>query len=473
MSPRQLLPRLRLTRLLLCGCLLAPAAWAGNSDAVALLTHMKTLTAERDEVARPRRGVGAVPLDAAVFERLAEDRADLRVCAAGLTEIPVLLRRREQLMATTRLVSHRATITAFTPAESGPATLEATLPGNQHRRLHAIELSVPIRDFERLVTVAVSMDLQNWTEVATRVPIYDYTRFVDLRRTLITFDPVEARAIRLTISSITEEKLSPLTEITRESRGEAGVLAEFRKTNTTRVDFRIDAITARERRVTESVRKPVSVPVPLTAMSIAQRVARQESVITLQTRRQPVTTLTLASATANFSRRVVLEGRWEAGKGAWQPLARGTLSQISIRNHSSKSLTLSLPKEARCGEYRLVVHNQDSPPLDAPAVTLGGPAYECVFFLEHATPYTLYYGGHRALAPHYDIATVLARAPSYECKRFRLDDEQSNPDYRMLARTRSALSWRLLFGLAITIAVLGLCWVIIHMAKGIKLEPDS
>ena len=93
MSPRQLLPRLRLTRLLLCGCLLAPAEWAGNSDAVALLTHMKTLTAERDEVARPRRGVGAVPLDAAVFERLAEDRADLRVCAAGLTEIPVLLRR--------------------------------------------------------------------------------------------------------------------------------------------------------------------------------------------------------------------------------------------------------------------------------------------------------------------------------------------------------------------------------------------
>ena len=453
-------------------CVAAPVGWGANGDAVALLTHMKTLSAERDEAASPRRDVGAVPLDADVYERLAEDRADLRVCADGETEIPMLLRRREQLKPVTRLVSHRADITAFTPAASGAATLEARLPGAAAHRLHAIELSIPIRDFERLVTVSVSLDGKLWREVASNVPIYDYTRFVDLRRTVVGFDPVEARSIRLTLSSITEETLSPLTEITREIRGEAGVVAEFRKRNTTRVDFRIDRIVAHERLVTASARKPVAVDVALTAMAVKQHAGRQESVISLQTRREPVRALTLASETANFSRRVVLEGRWEAGQGSWQVLARGSLSQISILNHASRSLTLALPVEARCGEYRLVVKNQDSPPLTAPVVSLSGPAYECVFFLEDAASYTLYYGGHRATAPRYDIATVLGRAPSYECKRFGLDEEETNPDYRVLARTREAVSWRLLFIVANVIAVLGLSWIIIHMAKGIKLDES-
>jgi hypothetical protein len=463
----------RLSPLLIAACLVLPLATrAADTGAVALFTHTKTLTAQRDEEALPRRDVGAAPLDGDVFERLDPDRADLRVFDSELTEIPMLLRRSEELKRTTRMVTHQAAITAFTPSTTGPSTLEARLPGDKLRRLHAVELSVPIRDFERVVSVSVSTDGQTWTEVATGVPIYDYTRFVQLRRTLIDFDPVEARFIRLSISSISEDKLSPLTEITRENRVAAGTVAEFRKTSTVRVDFKINAITAHERVSSKPSRKVVSAPVPVSGMAVNQYANRQETVLTFRTRRQPVKQLTLTSVTANFSRRAVLEGRWKAGEGTWSRLASGALSQISIRNHSTRALTLQLPAEARCAEYRLVIRNQDSPPLSDLGVSLSGPVYECVFFLEHNPPFSLYYGGARVSLPRYDIADVLARAPSYECKGFRPDAEQPNPHYRKLARARTSLSWRIVFVAAIAIAVLALSWVIIHMAKGIKLDDQ-
>jgi hypothetical protein len=454
------------------GCCLAPlSGFAARASVASVLTHMKALTPERTDDVSLREDVGAVALDGDVFERLALDRTDLRVLDAQGTEIPMLLRRSEELKAVTRVTTHRARITAFVRQQDAPTVVRAELPGKKIHRLHAIELAVPIKNFERQVTVSVSTDMEQWTEVATLVPIYDYTRFVDLRRTTIAFEPTDARGIKLAISSITDEVLSPLTEITREIHA-ASTVAEFRKTSTVRVDFRIDAITARERVSGTPNRKTISRPVPVTELALKQHEGRQETTVTFQTRRQPVKRLVLASATSNFSRRVTLEGRWSAGEGAWQTLATGQLSQIGIRNHSSKALALSLAKEARCGEYRLVIRNQDSPPLSDIGVSLAGPVYECVFFLEPAASVSLYYGGNHSSAPHYDIAAVLSGAPSYECKIFGLEEEEINPDYRILARTRTALSWRILFILAITLAVLGLSWTIIHMAKGIKLDVE-
>ncbi len=111
----------------------------------------------------------------------------------------------------------------------------------------------------------------------------------------------------------------------------------------------------------------------------------------------------IGATTDTFHRTVTV---WDEGPGADpDPLGSASVLRIAaIAPVESLEIPLQRPRGDR---LRLVIDNQDSPPLEGIAVTAAMPRPVLVFSLAASTiPPHLYFGGGRAHRPHYDLAAL-------------------------------------------------------------------
>lgn len=110
----------------------------------------------------------------------------------------------------------------------------------------------------------------------------------------------------------------------------------------------------------------------------------------------------------NFSRAARVELKQEAGgKETWHPIGSANLTHFDFRSLKRESLSIGFP-EHREKEYRLVIENRDSPPLEVKNVTARGNTYEAVFLAEPKREYRLAYGSETLDAPNFDTAALNA-----------------------------------------------------------------
>ncbi len=130
------------------------------------------------------------------------------------------------------------------------------------------------------------------------------------------------------------------------------------------------------------------------------------TLVEFETRQQPLTQLTLATGSRNFSRKVVLEFPEEKlGKIDWKPIAEGVLSRFEFGDLQEEKLTLTCP-ESRRQTYRLVIENRDSPPLEVSGLQTAGPQDELIFLADPGAKYELHYGADVDASPDYDTAAI-------------------------------------------------------------------
>jgi len=356
----------------------------------------------------------AVPLDADVHAAAAVGYGDLRILDATGVEVPHVVRD----VTNTDRRPMRRTARAVGPIAKPLADdgLEITVvlgPGQDRIVPEAFTLLTPLHDFEHRVSVSWSADGREWKPVAAEALIYDYARFMDVRDVTIPLPATPARGpggrYRIVIGDVTQEQQSRLAELTRTLAG-----GEERETReTTLVDrrpFRIDGI---EFRYTEEVEQRAT-PVLAEQLVAGFRTAREPdgraTRITLDTRREPVTELTIATASKNFSRQVTVEqpvaAERDGQRRRGRPLATATITRIDVAGIRREQLAVPLP-ESRLASYDLVIDDGDSPPIVVTGVTPRGPVREVVFLAEPGGGYRLAYGGDLA-APRYDTAAIRA-----------------------------------------------------------------
>jgi hypothetical protein len=391
----------------------------------------KTLTPP----AEPRREVGAVILDRELFAALDARYANLRLFDEAGQEVPFLVRRR----ASSKAVEAHAAFAA-------PARIEAfrELPENQVEFILArgTEAAVPaglrfrtsLRNFEKLVTVSGGNDRQNWVPVAADQPLYDYSRFADVRQDTVRFPPADYAFFRVCVSNIVEKKDSPLVEIVRQTRG-AAVANELEATSFQREPFRIDDLTFLQRR---EILEPGTVETRETAATnwhVRQNPKQQTTVVELVTRRQPLMTLTLRIAESNFFRTLSVEGKPTAGEAAWETVvSRAGISRMHAGRIHEDALTVPFPAERRYREYRITIHNQDNPPLTVTGLGMREQVYELVFFPQPGASYKLYYGGVAGESPRYDTEAIVGRLPGTSADLWGLSVEAHNVRYAQRGR---------------------------------------
>lgn len=428
------------------------------------------------EVERPpitETALVAAPLDSHFFANTRDGWPDVRLRTADDRAAAILIQR-------TTAVTDR-TVREFWTAEQTAATVNAehglqidVLLGEKEPLPHGVRVVSPLRDFEHQAYVESSVDGATWEPAGEPTLLFDYSRFVDARHDTVPFAAGSRRRFRLTIADVSAEQESQLLELHRRLSGGAET-ERTERTTIARRPFRVDRIEFYRDIPRPESSETKTVEFPVASFAVEEHAENQQTIVTFETQREPLTAVEVVAATENFSRAARLETERADARGVfgWQPLASGTLTRFAVGDIQRRELSIPVP-ETQSVKYRLVIDNRDSPPIGVTAVKAVGPLYEIRFLAEPEQTYTLVYGSPEADAGRYDTAALQAALDRrHAATPATLSAPRENPNAPAMRRPWAPWNdLRLLMG-GIVLLTLLLGYVLYLVGRDLKAEGDS
>jgi len=336
-----------------------------------------------------------------------------------------------------------------------------------------IEVRTPLKNFEQRVRV-IGIGKDNERLLVDDV-IFDYSQYMDVRRTIVTIPETSFRKFRLVIENPTSEQKSQLIQLTRELRGdeENSRLEHF---VIERRPFRIDELWLI---ANEEKQAPTRLLVREWYIEVTQTSEDEmtgQTLIEFESDRQPLSEVTLRTSDRNFSRQIRLEFlAVRSGKVEWRQIQEGRIFDFQFGDYDSTNLTLKFP-ESQQGAYRLVIENRDSTPLLIEDLKAAGPCHQIVFLAEESEKYELHYGSQGQSSPDYDTAAIemmLAEGVVPEVAELGPEIELSVAPLDRYWNTKQIINNPLLLFPLIGILVVFLGWSLYRASKKLNEVKES
>ena len=409
----------------------------------------------------------SVVLDGEIYAATADGLPDLRILDQSGAEVPYQLQQdTERKVERVRRATPSSVVSL---KEQGEAIEIHTRLDKDARTAEGLSLVTQLNDFERTVHVSGSKDGQEWTPLGDGV-IFDYSRYLDLRNHDVPLTPNEYREFRITVENVTDEKESPYYALSRSFRqGD-----ETKRTEATSVErraLRIDRIGFWYEVEQEQQRKAKTAAYPVVDYQRSESPKTQQTVLSVRTRREPITGFVLEAANRNFSRAVTVQVPVVRGtKTEWREVARKTLIKLDFHTLQRAELTIEFP-EQRKENFRILIENQDNPSLDVTGVRAIGNVYRAAFLNEPGKTYRLFYGSETAKPPRYDASTVLALlGKDYQPTPVVLGAQKTNTEFDASSDFTFAqwLKHPLVLAVAVTLMVVVLGWGLFHASRRLE-----
>jgi hypothetical protein len=452
--------------LILLAALLTSAQGRADAPDRALFPFVKDLAPPDD---RPNT-LGVVLVDEEVLAATDDRYASLRVLTEAQAETPFLVRTRRIFRRGMQQVEDSLRTVSLRTREDN--AIEIILSREKDSDTpSSLQFDTQERNFEKSVSIEGSVSGAEWVLLAGPKPIFDYSRFLDMRNTRVEFPAGPYAQYRVMVSNITERTQSPMTQFARDTR-DGKLVSEVENTSFLRNDFRIDRIRAFEQKPTEVRAELITRDYTVTDFAVTNNAKEKTTVVTFRTARAPLTSFTLIADDPNFSRTCTLEATDARDASLpWAQVASARLTRVRAGQFHMEDLGLVPGRACRFRNYRLTILNQDSPPLRITGIAAKGEVHELVFFVDRAHSYRLLYGGDGAPVPQYDIGAVLQSAETATMDAYHAGDQKPNPEYRPGQVKRFTLDGRKLMVGAIVLMVGVLAWIVIAAAR--RLEPPS
>jgi len=415
------------------------------------------------------RNVAAFRLDEEIFAASDDGYANVRLFDAEGNEKPFLVRTAKTKK--TETVEHAVLVetAGFQKLPDNSVEVIYSLKKEAGAGPSAIVFVTTLKNYEKQVTVWGSNDKDSWELLAEKSPIFDYTRFIDVRNARVAIKAGSYAYYKVLVSNITENQQSPFVGIARETR-DGALASEIENSSFRREDFRMDRVDFIECKEMVVRSKALMRAYPVNSLSVTNDVKEKTTTVTFDTGRVPVTALKIVCGSSNFSRAMRFERSAEgAGDDEWQRVMSSNISSIDAGGFKQNGTEIQLGCVVRSGRCRIVIENRDSPPLNITGVEVQGEIHEALFFPEAAAVFSVMYGAEGLAAPVYDIAEVLAKVEGADVTLFSLGQQRDNPQYDVLER--QPIKGRALLIVAILLMVLVLGWIISRAVKRLDAAP--
>jgi hypothetical protein len=331
--------------------------------------------------------------DREVFAGAAPGLPDLRIIASEKGETPYKLDiSKAERERTSFPVSLRDK--GYIPGSYNIFTADLGRAGILHNE---IEFRTSSTNFRRTATVETSTDEATWMKIAEQT-VYDFSvkeRNFTTRNTSLRYPESTARYLRVKIADNGEGPL----EIT-------GATVFF---------------------VTETPAQEI--PWPSSILDISRdaslRTTRVE--VDLGTPGLPSYRLAISVPDVNFYREVSLES--SPDRQNWSTIMRGAdIYDFDTAKFVGSNLSITYPETTH--QYlRLVIHDEDSPPLSVQGVSVWGVSRRLVFAADLQQSYQLYYGNAEARPPSYDIERTFPYLATEALPEAKLSPQANNPTF--------------------------------------------
>jgi hypothetical protein len=415
-----------------------------------------------------------VPFDADVYAATRPEYPDLRIFDAAGHEVPCLLEKVTETRTQKVREACASRVVSLTEQADGVEVIVQL--DDRSAAAEGLAIYTPLTNFERRVRVLGREEGMGWTTLVADGLVFDYARYMDVSNREIRLPKNGCRQFKVSIAGIADSRESPLMELTRKYRG--GKEAErVEKTVLERRPFRMDRLELWYEKDEKSYEYDKKADYPVVQFRVEQNAGEKTTIVHVVTRREPLTGLTIETSDRNFSRQASVEIPVKQGvRTDWVEIGRDRLSLLDFGKYHSQSLGIAFP-ETRQGEYRIVIRNQDNPPLAVTGVKARGNVYRAVFLAAAKETYRLGYGSDDARQPSYDAAAVLTplRLEGHRPIETRLGQQVANPAVAPppSAAVRSLLNNPLLLGGAIVVLVIVLGWALFRATLRINQMPKE
>ncbi len=454
--------------LVLISAVLIPAVQAQSTTAVAF-RFWKSI----DRDATKDEEIVAVPLDSDIYAATRAGFPDLRVVDEAQAEAPYLIESEIEFRQERLRQPFSTNIVTLRP-DGNTIEIHLRLP-DKSPDAEGFSFTTPLRNYERKVRVSGSADGASWTPLVSDGIIFDYSQFMDVSSREIPLPKNSFREFKITIEDVIDERESPFKELTR-SLKDAKEEQRVERTIIERRPFRIDRIGAWGVATRERVQQIKTVSYPVVGFEAKDDPEHKQTVVTVRTRREPIMHFTLETSSRNFSRRAVVEVPVVHGENTvWQPITEVTIENFSFRNQNREQLTIAIP-ERREEEFRVVIRNEDNPPLRITGVQAEGIVQRVVFLAQPAKTYRIFYGSETAAAPRYEAATVLATLRQDNTPVMaKLGVQAGNSEFKIepSQAVRSLINNWIFLGTALGLMVVVLGWCLFRAGQRLEGFPKE
>ncbi len=417
----------------------------------------------------------AIPLDSDVYAGTRDGYPDLRLVDDRGTMVPYLLEPiGKKRIKQVREVCASKLISLHLDEGKG---LEIVIALDEKAPpARGLSIQTPLADFEHRVRVAGSQSGKDWTPLVEDGVIFDYSRFMDIRNRDVALPENQYRQFKVVVEQELDERESPLRELMRAHEEGKDGKKETRVeiTRIGRTPFRIDRVDLWRTVEREGGTEPESFRYGATGFRVEHDAKEKVSRVEIQSRREPLSSLSIATSSRNFSRKARVLVPVERGvRTDWVEVGRSTVVNIQFRAFHRADLRVDFP-EQRQEHYRLEIENADNPPLEISGVAAEGAGYRLVFLRSDGRTYRLEYGSDTAELPAYDTAAVLGSLQrGYHPVSVKLGPQVANPAYHGDRSLQAFFNSPLFLILAIVAMVLVLAWALFRAGKNIKKLPTD
>jgi len=373
----------------------------------------------------------SVELDAHLYDGTRSDYADLRVVEGESGHIPYLLEKMTSNEVRIVVRDVPSEVDGIEKPDENRLVFYLSVASTNQPVIYGLVIDTPLIDFERQVSVFGKTADGEWSALVTNALLYDYTRFIDLRQTRVRLPPGSFKTFRVEIDQVTEEKESTLVELERTFQHRE----EIQRTDRTSIEkraFRINRIHLWTEEQQEIVKVDRRADYPVVSFESHIEAGEKTTVVLVKTHGEPLTELSIEATGQNFNRHAEVQVPVNDGaQKSWRSITDGVISQISFRDFKHTRATLTFP-EQRSKEYRIIVQNQDNPPLHVSGVSARGNLYHLLFLAGAGEEYSLAYGNNAAMKPQYDAGAILGSLRSGYTPRVAAAGQPSlNKTHRM------------------------------------------
>ncbi len=393
-----------LSGLLLSGCL--TTACRADEDAPSIpVPEVSEFRSERPvqlpSVTQPT--LFRIPFDSELHRDTREGWPDVQIRDQNSQSVPFIIQEaRESDTAKTSLREWAADQFSLRPLDGDALEIRITLRPEDPQP-DGLRLITPLIDFEHRIQV-FDAGVDPPVPLCDDAMIFDYSQFMDVRRTDVDLRKGTSRQLTIRVDQLTQDQQSALTELTR-TFSHATETGRTERSLQLRRAFRIDRILLRAHvpntnsLVTQLRFEDIVNP------QVTVDTEHQQTLIRFDTQRQPVSRITLKTSDNNFSRLVSAQIRTRESPEQWQEIGTSTIRRFSVGKLSEEHLSLDFPP-IRHTEWRLVIHNRDSPPVTLQGLTIATPIQEAVFLATPGQSCSLLYGDDKVAAPSHDIEAI-------------------------------------------------------------------
>jgi len=405
--------------------------------------------------------VGAIVLDSQIYRNTDNAFANLRIYDSKNKEVPFVIRkmRGQEKASTEESIAMKILSLEELPENRLSITLERDNEKNKQKETllpSDVIIKTSNHNFEKTVSVFGSNDKEQWQLLCENQPIFDYSRFIDLRNTSVSFEKKQFKYYKLVIDNLAQALVSSFSQIfTKYAQGK--VKEEYSGFMRDEGVLRIEQLVFLSKQEKAVFGEMEMAPYALEIAAAQINEKDKTSDIYLNSKQEPLTRMLFDISSKNFKRKIIVEADNSLdSKANWIRLGSGEVFDISAGDFHKQNLKIDLAhKENRYKQYRVRIFNYDNPPIEVNSVQAEGAVYQLVFFHNNQTELKVYYGGSGVKSPEYDISSVLAEIPLGTEERWQVGAERANESATPKQKALISPKQLLIIALSLMVIVLG------------------